>query len=799
MAVAPANIKYGTITLGTILIGKDGADAGRVPDATTLNGLATFTPMLDPSYEYLIDASAGKLVFLDPVTCDVLNGELVDSQGVAGIQLVSNLNTALNPPGWNWELRLEIPDKAIGPMYFDVEPDVTTDLSQIAVVPSGSRGIGVVRGESAYELAVDNGFVGTVEEWLASLQGTDGSGGPTNLAIQSRDTISVTLKANEGGQLAVLPRATTALAGVMAAADKTSLNASIPVATQFASSQSAMLALTTKLGDFVKRTDTNLWYRRNAGTAGTMADFDVLPSGAVDSVNGQVGAVTVTAASVGLGSVNNTSDSAKPVSTAQQAALDLKANTASLAPVATAGTYQSLTGTPPNLVLTNPFPVASQAAMLALSGAGVGDIAIRSDVSKNFVLSALPASTLANWLELVGGSAPPVDPAPGTGGSRTLGTGANQAAAGNDGRLFDARDPKPNSVVAASIPLNTIPGSRMLDDSIGSAKINDAAVTVPKLNITTGTGGTGKYLKWISSTALGWDTPAGGAGSVDLARTLAATQVTITPSGGGAPVVIPATDATNAGVFTVAQRADLLAAFKGTVSADGATFLAASGIPAMRTAIGAGQPAYVGTLAAATALSPTVNNGRFAVITDMGNALYRWNGTTLVLATDGPDQSPGVEVAYSRLPASQTITQTTWTDVGLTNTISTSIAIGYDVELIGELVVNANTNFATSSTLVVDLRIVSSDLVDVGRARPFSFIGRGTASQTLEQRGCDFKERVPANHPATTWKVQAKLNNAGITGIVSVNLVGAAAQFPTAGTGRDPVPSYLACTTVVRA
>lgn len=34
-----------------------------------------------------------------------------------------------------------------------------------------------VPGDSAYEVAVDNGFVGTEAEWLASLEGTDGTNG----------------------------------------------------------------------------------------------------------------------------------------------------------------------------------------------------------------------------------------------------------------------------------------------------------------------------------------------------------------------------------------------------------------------------------------------------------------------------------------------------------------------------------------------------------------------------------------------------------------------------------------------
>jgi len=44
--------------------------------------------------------------------------------------------------------------------------------------------------------------------------------------------------------------------------------------------------------------------------------------------------------------------------------------------------------------------VANQTAMLAISGAQVGSMAIRTDNNKNYVLSALPASTLANWIEL---------------------------------------------------------------------------------------------------------------------------------------------------------------------------------------------------------------------------------------------------------------------------------------------------------------------------------------------------------------------------------------------------------------
>jgi len=45
--------------------------------------------------------------------------------------------------------------------------------------------------------------------------------------------------------------------------------------------------------------------------------------------------------------------------------------------------------------------VTSQAAMLGLSSAVIGSIAIRTDDNKNYVLSALPSSTLSNWIQLV--------------------------------------------------------------------------------------------------------------------------------------------------------------------------------------------------------------------------------------------------------------------------------------------------------------------------------------------------------------------------------------------------------------
>ena len=54
----------------------------------------------------------------------------------------------------------------------------------------------------------------------------------------------------------------------------------------------------------------------------------------------------------------------------------------------------------PAIAITETFVVASQSAMLALT-AQTGDVAVRTDENKSYILSAEPASTLGNWQELL--------------------------------------------------------------------------------------------------------------------------------------------------------------------------------------------------------------------------------------------------------------------------------------------------------------------------------------------------------------------------------------------------------------
>lgn len=83
----------------------------------------------------------------------------------------------------------------------------------------------------------------------------------------------------------------------------------------------AAFPVTGEAGKIYVALDTNKTYRWSGST------YIYITSGAVDSVAGKTGVVVLAKADVGLGNVDNTSDANKPVSTAQQSALNLKLNT----------------------------------------------------------------------------------------------------------------------------------------------------------------------------------------------------------------------------------------------------------------------------------------------------------------------------------------------------------------------------------------------------------------------------------------------------------------------------------------
>lgn len=98
--------------------------------------------------------------------------------------------------------------------------------------------------------------------------------------------------------------------------------------------------------------DTQDALKANQATTYTKTEVDTKDSAVASTAATNLGTHTarvdnphsVTKSQVGLGNVDNTSDANKPISTAETAALALKANISSLAPVATSGDHGALIG-----------------------------------------------------------------------------------------------------------------------------------------------------------------------------------------------------------------------------------------------------------------------------------------------------------------------------------------------------------------------------------------------------------------------------------------------------------------------
>lgn len=134
-----------------------------------------------------------------------------------------------------------------------------------------------------------------------------------------------------------------------------------------------------------------------ANNTATQADIDAHEA-RVDNPH------SVTKTQVGLGNVDNTSDANKPVSTAQQTALNLKIDLTQKGAINGVATLDASGLIPsaqiPPIAITDTFVVASQAAQVALT-AEVGDVAVRTDLNKSYILRVSPASSFANWQELL--------------------------------------------------------------------------------------------------------------------------------------------------------------------------------------------------------------------------------------------------------------------------------------------------------------------------------------------------------------------------------------------------------------
>jgi hypothetical protein len=108
--------------------------------------------------------------------------DIVD--GAFTVQLIPNGAAGIEPAGWRWYIDIQPSRGQRTAFWTDIHGTSGATIHLDSLVPAQAPGGGTTGqpGKSAYEVAVDEGFTGTVTEWLASIVGPEGPQGDTGPA-----------------------------------------------------------------------------------------------------------------------------------------------------------------------------------------------------------------------------------------------------------------------------------------------------------------------------------------------------------------------------------------------------------------------------------------------------------------------------------------------------------------------------------------------------------------------------------------------------------------------------------------
>lgn len=175
-----------------------------------------------------------------------------------------------------------------------------------------------------------------------------------------------------------------------------------------------------------------------------------------------------------------------------------------------------------------------------------------SELADNAVDTAAIAALAVTFAKLENALKPSAGAGAAAEALRALGTGAANAAAGNDARLSDQRVPTDNSVTQA----------KMADNSVGTAEIIDANVTLPKLaansvdasKIVDGSVGDAELsLSYLRAGADGFRYQAGMASGLTVAG---GTSVAFPTAFGASPVAVVITNHTAQAAYVQSKDAN---------------------------------------------------------------------------------------------------------------------------------------------------------------------------------------------------------------------------------------------------
>ena len=108
--------------------------------------------------------------------------DIVD--GTFTVQVIPNDAAGILPTGWRWYVDVQPSKGKRAAFWADIHGTNGTTIHLDELVPAQAPGGGTTGtpGKSAYEIAVEQGYSGTVTQWLASLVGPAGPQGPAHEA-----------------------------------------------------------------------------------------------------------------------------------------------------------------------------------------------------------------------------------------------------------------------------------------------------------------------------------------------------------------------------------------------------------------------------------------------------------------------------------------------------------------------------------------------------------------------------------------------------------------------------------------
>lgn len=240
-----------------------------------------------PTAKKLLNATASP-----PVTILPKAVEVTLSDGGFTQVLVATDDPDNNPVGWNYRVEFQLTAAAVDPFNIEVPEGGTVDLTIVAPVGSANgqmiiRGAGLPEGGTVGQVLAKASETDLDTEWIDPPEGGGGGGFTAYSQVQALT-----------GYPSSFPPAAHSHPST-GIADSTSVGRALVTAADAAAARSAIGAGTSSLA---------------LGTTGTTA---------------KAGNYAPTKADVGLANVDNTSDANKPISTAQQTALDGKLTDAS--------------------------------------------------------------------------------------------------------------------------------------------------------------------------------------------------------------------------------------------------------------------------------------------------------------------------------------------------------------------------------------------------------------------------------------------------------------------------------------